>query len=226
MDYKISVDLLAGFKGSGKTSFINKMANSLWSKEKTLFIQNESGIESLSFKSMPDNWEKVEVRGGCICCTGSAYLEAALEKALSDFKPERIVLELAQTANLRDLWDLLSKIKAADLEIKRLFYIINAADFYKRMFISEIFLKDQLSMIPLVVVNRVNKLSEDKKEALCAFLKKANPTIEMIEESLENEEPANVEQILAKANWKAIETKKSPNPFTNLGFDYKDFINN
>jgi|GEM_PF-2447820 len=226
MDYKISVDLLAGFKGSGKTSFINKLAGYVWSKEKTLFIQNETGIESLSINNIKGNWKAEEITGGCICCTGNAYLETTIEKAVKEYRPQKIVLELAQTANIRDVYDLILKIKSADCYINRLFYIINAADFYKRMFISEIFLKDQLAIVPLVVLNRSLKLSEEKTEEIIGFLKSANSQIEIVNDCFEEPTSPLLDKLLLMSEFKGIKDKKSPKSFTNLGFKYSDFINN
>ena len=43
-EHKIPFDLIAGFRGSGKTTLIRAMMETLWPKERVVFLLNECGI--------------------------------------------------------------------------------------------------------------------------------------------------------------------------------------
>lgn len=49
----VKADIICGFRGSGKTTLITKMAKEIWEGELVVFLQNKSGRETLSREALP-----------------------------------------------------------------------------------------------------------------------------------------------------------------------------
>lgn len=147
-EYKTPVDLIAGFRGSGKTTLIRAMAGSLWQGERVVFLLNERGKARLNGLDRP----VVEWQGGCICCTASSMLEQAMADLLAEYRPERLVLELAETARLADAKALFDQ-PGSGLRVEHLIYVLNGIDFPRRWALSQRFLEGQLQESPAVLLN-------------------------------------------------------------------------
>ena len=74
--------LISGFLGSGKTTLIIKLAQAATEAgRKTAILVNEIGQIGLDDQLMRQlDLDVYELLGGCICCTLSSGLVAALEK--------------------------------------------------------------------------------------------------------------------------------------------------
>lgn len=147
-EYKTSVNLIAGFRGSGKTTLIRAMAGSLWQGERVVFLLNERGKARLDGIDRP----VVEWQGGCICCTASSMLEQAMAELLAGNQPDRLVLELAETARLADARALFDQPDSR-LQVEHMIFVLNGADFPRRWVLSQRFLEGQLQESPAVLLN-------------------------------------------------------------------------
>ena len=100
MGSNIKIDLISGFRGSGKTTLLDQMARELWPNERVVLLQNEQGKTKLARETLPENCTVVKWQGGCLCCTAAALLEQALWELAEQHRPDRIVIELAETSRL------------------------------------------------------------------------------------------------------------------------------
>lgn len=147
-EHKIPVDLIAGFRGSGKTTLIRAMAGSLWQGERVVFLLNERGKARLDGLDRP----VVEWQGGCICCTASSMLEQAMAELLAKYQPDRLVLELAETARLADAKALFDQ-PGSGFRVEHTILVLNGTDFPQRWALSQRFLEGQLQESPAVLLN-------------------------------------------------------------------------
>ncbi|MGD8835199.1 MAG: GTP-binding protein [Desulfobacteraceae bacterium] len=93
--------IVAGFLGSGKTTFLLRAINYLHSKKLTFaMIINEFGdlgVDNQLFKQLG---EKVwEVLGGCICCTSVSRFQQSLAEIRGIFEPDYLLIEPSGIAN-------------------------------------------------------------------------------------------------------------------------------
>ena len=146
--HKTPVDLIAGFRGSGKTTLIRAMTGSLWQGERVVFLLNERGKARLDGLDRP----VVEWQGGCICCTASSMLEQAMEELLAQYRPDRLVLELAETARLADAKGLFDQ-PGSEFRVEHMTFVLNGADFPRRWALSQRFLEGQFQESPAVLLN-------------------------------------------------------------------------
>ena len=64
------VDIISGFLGAGKTTFIKKLLSDVWAGEKLVLIENEFGEIGIDGGFLKDaGIEITEMNSGCICCT-------------------------------------------------------------------------------------------------------------------------------------------------------------
>ena len=93
-DFMIKVDIISGFLGAGKTTFIKELISKVYGDEKIVLIENEFGeigIDGLFMKE--SGIEVTEMNSGCICCTLVGDFSKALKKVREEFSPDRIIIE-------------------------------------------------------------------------------------------------------------------------------------
>ena len=88
------IDLITGFLGVGKTTFIKKYADFLTSKgEKVHIIENEFGGLPIDSRILgEENLDVSQITGGCMCCTGRvSFKNLLLQAAKAGF--DRVLVE-------------------------------------------------------------------------------------------------------------------------------------
>ena len=84
------VDIISGFLGAGKTTFIKKLLSDVWAGEKLVLIENEFGEIGIDGGFLKDaGIEITEMNSGCICCTLVGDFSKALVKVLDEYHPDR-----------------------------------------------------------------------------------------------------------------------------------------
>lgn len=91
----IKIDIVSGFLGAGKTTFIKKILKELSkTEEKIVIIENEFGEAGIDGRLIRDDDFKVyEITKGCICCTLKEDFINTLGSIMQMDKPDRIIFE-------------------------------------------------------------------------------------------------------------------------------------
>ena len=64
------IDIISGFLGAGKTTFIKKMIDEVFKGEKIVLIENEFGEVGIDGGFLKDAGIQItEMNSGCICCS-------------------------------------------------------------------------------------------------------------------------------------------------------------
>lgn len=149
----MKLDIVSGFLGSGKTTWIQKCMKELYRNEKILIIENEFGEISIDATILrASGYELRELNSGCICCNISGDFESSLKEIVQTIQVDRIVIEPSGIANLSDILQICSKY----VEIDRKFVIVDAVKFYLYLRNFEHFFKDQIQNGNVIVLSRVN----------------------------------------------------------------------
>lgn len=75
------VDIISGFLGAGKTTFIKELIEKVFAGEKLVLIENEFGEIGIDGGFLQDaGIEITEMNSGCICCTLVGDFSVALKK--------------------------------------------------------------------------------------------------------------------------------------------------
>lgn len=173
------IDIISGFLGAGKTTFIQKMLKDVLNQEKVVLIENEFGEIGIDGGFLKDAGIEIkEMNQGCICCSLVGDFGTSLKEVIDKYHPERILIEPSGVGKLSDV------IKAvADLEQKENMddVTLNAAiavvDVSKcKMYIKNFgeFFINQVEAAGTIVLSRTQNVSEEKLNEAVALLREHN----------------------------------------------------
>ena len=139
------VDIISGFLGAGKTTFIKQLIDQAFAGEKLVLIENEFGEIGIDGGFLKDaGIEITEMNSGCICCTLVGDFSEALKKVLEEYQPDRVSIEPSGVGKLSDIVKAIEDVKKdADMEIDGRITVVDGkkAKLYLKNF-GEVF-KDQ-----------------------------------------------------------------------------------
>ena len=139
---------MAGFKGAGKTTYINN--NLLICGKKAAVLLNEHGAAKIR-----EGFTVRDLKSGCPCCDGARFFLRDLQNFYYEFTPEEIIVELSSFANLEEMYRIMQhRFSLRFLSGVRYYYVINTKTISSRELISRPFIKTQLQYADSVVLTR------------------------------------------------------------------------
>lgn len=156
------IDVIIGFLGSGKTSFILNILEIMASREKMAVIVNEFGDLGIDGAVLSQrDTEIVELSSGCICCTLSRDLLGQVEMLAQKYSPHRLLIEPSGVATVTSLMNILRSLKLEKyVENLRIICIIDAVDFFTFYEQNKLYVESQLKSALLVVINKIDLVEE------------------------------------------------------------------
>lgn len=197
------VDIISGFLGAGKTTFIKKLIKEVYQDEQIVLIENEFGEIGIDSGFLEDAGIEIrEMNSGCICCSLVGDFSEALKKVLAEYHPERIIIEPSGVGKLSDV------IKAVQGVAEESEICMNSfttvADAQKcRMYMKNFgeFFNNQIEYANTIILSRTQNLSEEKLQSVTHDIRGHNAHATMITTPWDE---LNGEQIL-----EAMEQKRS-----------------
>lgn len=162
------IDIISGFLGAGKTTFIKKMIDEVFKGEKIVLIENEFGEVGIDGGFLKDaGIEITEMNSGCICCSLVGDFGKNLNEVIEKFHPDRILIEPSGVGKLSDVMKSVMDIeKEQDVKLNGLVTVVNALKASKQMKAFGEFFNNQIEYATTVVLSRTQKASEAQLE-LC-----------------------------------------------------------
>ena len=112
------IDIISGFLGAGKTTFIKKMLEDVFQGEKIVLIENEFGEIGIDGGFLKDSGIEVsELNSGCICCSLVGDFGKNLREVMERFHPDRILIEPSGVGKLSDVMKSVQEVEAEN-EVK------------------------------------------------------------------------------------------------------------
>lgn len=103
---KVQVDLITGFLGAGKTTFIQKYLRGFTGTERIVVIENEFGRAGMDASILErENITVKQLTGGCICCGQKVNFHDLLLSLTGEY--ERIIIEPSGIYTLEDFYDIM-----------------------------------------------------------------------------------------------------------------------
>lgn len=176
------VDIISGFLGAGKTTFIKKLIEEVYAGEKLVLIENEFGEIGIDGGFLKDaGIEITEMNSGCICCTLVGDFSKALQKVLDEYKPDRVIIEPSGVGKLSDIVKAIEDVKEmTDIEVCAKVAVVDGkkARLYLKNFGE--FFKDQVEHASTIVVSRTQMMTDEKVEECVHLLRKENENAAII----------------------------------------------
>ena len=164
----IKIDIISGFLGAGKTTFIKKMLDEVYRDEKIALIENEFGEVGIDGGFLKDSGVNItEMNSGCICCSLVGDFGRNLNEVISTYHPDRIIIEPSGVGKLSDVMKSVIDIeKEQDVKLNALVTVVNAKKALKQMKAFGEFFNNQIEFATTIVLSRTQNTSSEQLE-LC-----------------------------------------------------------
>ena len=176
----LKIDIVSGFLGAGKTTYIKRLLGTELKNEKIVLIENEFG--EISVDSMFLSESKIdiaELSQGCICCSLVGDFAKSLNEVIGKYNPDRIIVEPSGVGKLSDV---IKAIEDAGLSeyLNTYICIVDAskAKVYSMNF--KEFFNDQIANAKTVVLSRCDILSQEKIDSAIDVVRHINQECNLV----------------------------------------------
>ena len=169
------VDIFSGFLGAGKTSLIKKLINEAYKGEKVVLIENEFGDIGIDGGFLKDSGIEVnEMNSGCICCSLVGDFGDALNKVISEFNPDRILIEPSGVGKLSDVIMAVKNLENPEIMLNGFTTVVDAKKCKMYMKNFGEFFNNQVEHASAIILSHVQSLSEEKIDKTVEILREHN----------------------------------------------------
>lgn len=175
------VDIISGFLGAGKTTFIKKLIKEVYQDEQIVLIENEFGEIGIDGTFMNNSGiEVTEINSGCICCSLVGDFEVSLKEVLETYHPDRIIIEPSGVGKLSDVIKAVNNISSDKLVLDNYITVIDAKKcrLYTKNFGE--FFNNQIKYASLIILSRTQDISDFQLDECIKIIKKYNDHVNII----------------------------------------------
>lgn len=171
------IDIISGFLGAGKTTFIKKLIQEAIAGEQVVLIENEFGEIGIDGGFLQDSGIEIrEMNSGCICCSLVGDFGRSLSEVLSKYQPDRVIIEPSGVGKLSDVLKAVCDV-AGEIPVV-LNGSVTVVDAMKcKMYMKNFgeFFNNQIENAGTIVLSRTD-VADDEKVAQCvALIREKNP---------------------------------------------------
>ncbi|MBE7013416.1 MAG: GTP-binding protein [Ruminococcaceae bacterium] len=175
------VNIISGFLGAGKTTFIKRLVGEVFKGEKLVLIENEFGEIGVDGQFLQEaGIEITEMNSGCICCSLVGDFTKALKEVADTYCPDRIIIEPSGVGKLSDV---IKAVENADDGEMTVDSCITVADCTKCKIYSKNFgefYEDQIHHCDCILLTRTDKADEAKIRQATEIIRGINDTASII----------------------------------------------
>ena len=178
----VKIDLITGFLGAGKTTFIKKMIDEAFTGEKIVLIENEFGEVGIDGGFLKDAGIQItEMNSGCICCSLVGDFGKNLNEVITKYHPDRILIEPSGVGKLSDVMKSVIDIeKEQDVKLNALVTVVNALKASKQMKAFGEFFNNQIEYATTVILSRSQNATPEQLEFCVNKIQELNPKAAII----------------------------------------------
>ena len=180
------IDIISGFLGAGKTTFIKKLLQEAISGEQVVLIENEFGEIGIDGGFLKDSGIEIrEMNSGCICCSLVGDFGKSLSEVLTKYKPDRIIIEPSGVGKLSDVMKAVIDVSAdMDVALNSAVTIVDAAKCKMYMKNFGEFFNNQIENAGTVVLSRTDITDTAKIQKDVEMIREKNPKAAIVTTSL------------------------------------------
>ena len=170
------IDIISGFLGAGKTTFIKKMLQEAFSGEQVVLIENEFGEIGIDGGFLKDSGIEIrEMNSGCICCSLVGDFGKSLKEVVDTYHPERILIEPSGVGKLSDVIKAVQDVaEQIDAKLNSFTTMVDVTKcrIYSKNFGE--FFSNQIEYAGAVILSRTDKAKQEKMEESVKILREIN----------------------------------------------------
>ena len=194
------IDVISGFLGAGKTTFIKRLVKGSEDKGKTIIIENEFGEIGIDGGFLKNSGIEIkEMNSGCICCSLAGDFEASLRELLEKYSPNRVIIEPSGVGKLSDVLKAVSDVEK-DLPVESN-SAVTVVDVKKcKMYMKNFgeFFNNQIQFANTIILSRTDLADDKKIEEAVALIKGVNPDATIVTTPLDKLSDEKIEEMLSK----------------------------
>ena len=171
------IDIISGFLGAGKTTFIKKLLEEAIAGEQVVLIENEFGEIGIDGGFLKDSGIEIrEMNSGCICCSLVGDFGRSLEEVLTKYKPDRVIIEPSGVGKLSDVMKAVRDVASnLDVTLNSAVTVVDASKCKMYMKNFGEFFDNQVAYAGTIILSRTDVADAKKVDAAVKMLREANP---------------------------------------------------
>ncbi len=197
----IKLDIVSGFLGSGKTTFIKKMLENI-KDENIVIIENEFGEIGIDGELIKkEGLEVLELQNGCICCSIKMNFRDTLIKAINKLKPDRVIIEPTGIGLLSEIITMVESLNLEDtIKFNSIITIVDGINYFDYYDNFGDFYEDQIKNALTIMISKSELIDKKNIEDIIKSLKKINKNAYIIHENWEDISFSKLFEIIDMAN--------------------------
>ena len=169
------IDIYSGFLGAGKTTLIKKMISESYRGQKLVLIENEFGQIGIDGGFLQDAGIHItEMNSGCICCSLVGDFGKALTQVITEYDPDRIIIEPSGVGKLSDVIAAVNKVTNDQVTLGYTVAVVDAGKVKVYMKNFGEFYNDQIETASTIILSRTDAIAQQKLDAAVALLREHN----------------------------------------------------
>lgn len=205
----INIDIISGFLGAGKTTFLKKIIPAM--KGKKVLIENEFGDIGVDGDLLHDKLPIREIYAGCICCSLVQDFKEAIEELAIQYTPDHILIEPSGVGSLSDIIKVCTKISEnsnLDIRINHLITIVDVSSFRDYLENFGRFYLDQIQNARIILLSHLDKVNHFELEKIISIIRLNNQRAFILKEEWHSKSGEEIIEILDTINSCEFELKQ------------------
>jgi putative photosynthetic complex assembly protein 2 len=177
------VEIVAGFLGAGKTTFLTRRLGELAALPgKTVVLVNDFASVGID-GSLLDNQgaDVVELANGCICCSLRDDLARQLQETVARWSPDRVLIEPSGVADIASLIGVMARPELSPfVKSMNVTTVIDAGAFLADYAKLPAHFAAQARLASVLVINKADLVSKAERMAVAETLRRLNPAVTIV----------------------------------------------
>ncbi|MEG0687113.1 MAG: GTP-binding protein [Hungatella sp.] len=170
------IDIISGFLGAGKTTFIKKLLEEAIVGEQVVLIENEFGEIGIDGGFLKNSGIEIrEMNSGCICCSLVGDFGRSLSEVLVQYHPDRIIIEPSGVGKLSDVMKAVRDVAShIEVTLNSAVTIVDAAKCKMYMKNFGEFFNNQIEYAGTIVMSRTDIADADRVQKAMELIRLHN----------------------------------------------------
>lgn len=174
----VKLDVISGFLGAGKTTFIKKMLNACSARaERVVIIENDFGQLGIDKTLLSGNGIEIyEIAAGCLCCSLRQNFTHTLVEILAKVDPERIIIEPSGIFVLSEIYAIVKDPRLTGrCQINSVITVVDSVNYLEQKEKYTCFFENQIQHADSLVLSKSQLVKREAIEKIAAALAYINP---------------------------------------------------
>ena len=192
----MKIQIVSGFLGSGKTTFLNRYLTCL--QGSVAVIENEFGPAGLDAQLLGEEVPVKEISAGCICCSMAMDFQQGIAEVEQKYHPDYLLIEPSGVGKLSDVILAVERLHNDQIQLNGFTTVVDAkkAKMYMKNFGE--FFNNQIENAGTIVLSRTDIVDSDKVLRDVDLIREKNPRAAIITTPIDQLEGSQLLDIIEK----------------------------